>query len=166
MSSVIPDFQTTMRPLLTVIEDGAEHHFADALEQVCDLFALTEEQRRELLPSGAQSIIKNRVSWARTYMKKAGLVEAPRGRVQITQRGRQALSDCPERINIRYLMTFPEFVEFQNKGRQPPSEQEEQTPEEKTTPEEQINTAYLSLRKALAADLLEQIHKQTPVFFE
>ena len=66
MSYTIPDFQTTMRPLLTVIEDGKEHHFSDALEKVCDFFALTEEQRRELLPSSTQTIIKNRVGWART----------------------------------------------------------------------------------------------------
>ena len=163
----IPDYQSTFRPLLCSIEDGYERLFNDAFESVCQHFQLNEEQRQERLPSGTQTVIKNRVSWARTYMKKAGLVLAPRGKIQITERGRQALLDCPEKITVKYLKQFPEFQEFHTKKRTitsstPATQDDEST----TTPEEQMAEAYKSIQESLATDLLENIQKQSPAFFE
>ena len=162
----IPDFQATMRPLLCAVEDGAEVSFQQALDKVCNYFQLTDAEKQELLPSGTQTVIKNRLSWARTYMKKAGLILAPRGKIQITELGRTALLECPERIDIRYLQKYPEFQTFQNLRRKDGTTQVELSTLEESTPEEQLAAAYKSMRRTLAADLLENIQKQTPAFFE
>jgi len=82
-----------MLPLLSLAADGKEHRFRDAIEELALHFDLTEDERKELLPSGTQATFNNRVGWARTYMKKAGLLESPRrGYFKITEKGMQALS--------------------------------------------------------------------------
>jgi restriction system protein len=70
----IPDFQTLMLPLLRLAADGQEHRFRDVIEQLAAEFGLTEVERAELLPSGTQPLFDNRVAWARTYLKQAGLL--------------------------------------------------------------------------------------------
>ncbi len=164
----IPDFQGTMRPLLNSVADGSVHQFNDAFSRVCEHFQLTDEEKTEKLPSGKQTVIRNRVAWARTYMQKAGLLTAPgRSQLQITDRGLQALQDCPERIDAKYLKQFPEFKDFHTRKKK------DKTPETTTsnddvaeTPEEQIENAHSSLRENLASDLLEMIKQQSPTFFE
>ena len=74
----IPDYQSVMLPLLRYAADGQEHSVREAIEALADEFHLTDEERKELLPSGGQATFDNRVGWARTYMKKAGLLESPR----------------------------------------------------------------------------------------
>jgi restriction system protein len=110
----IPDYQTLMLPLLKHTADGQEHSFHSLVESLTADFKLTDAERRELLPSGGQFVFDNRVGWARTYMKKAGLLSASkRGVVQITERGLEALATHPKRIDNKVLRQYPEFLEFQ-----------------------------------------------------
>lgn len=158
-----------MRPLLVAVTDGATHQFNDAFEHVCLFFQLSDEERAEKLPSGKQPVIRNRVAWARTYMKKAGLLTAPgRSQLQITERGIKALQDCPERVDVKYLKQYPEFLEFHTAKKKDKTEEviSKSTDDESATPEEQIEDAYGSLRASLASDLLDMIKSQTPAFFE
>jgi restriction system protein len=84
----IPDYQSIMLPLLKFASDGQEHSLRGSIEALADEFDLTGEERRELLPSGQQATFDNRVGWARTYMKKAGLLKTTRrGFYLITDRG-------------------------------------------------------------------------------
>jgi restriction system protein len=113
----IPDYQTVMLPLLRFAADGQEHSLREAIEKLADYFDLSEEERKELLPSGARATFDNRVGWARTYMKKAGLLESPRrGYFKITDKGVQALETNPEVINVKFLEQYPEFLEFKTKS--------------------------------------------------
>src|SRR5215210_8667092 len=113
----IPDYQTVMLPLLRLAANGEEHSLRDAIEKLADHFHLSEEERKQLLPSGAQATFDNRVGWARTYMKKAGLLESPRrGYFRITDRGLQALEQKPETINVKFLEQYPEFLEFKTRS--------------------------------------------------
>jgi len=97
----LPDYQTVMLPLLKYLGDRDEHSVSDSIEAVSDEFTLSAEERLQLLPSGTSTIIGNRVAWARTYMKKAGLLESPRrGFIRITQRGLDILNKRPLRIEI------------------------------------------------------------------
>jgi restriction system protein len=165
----IPDFQSLMLPLLKYIEDGKEHELQDTIDALAQQFGLTQEERREVLPSGRQPIIDNRVGWARTYMKKAGLVETTRrGYFRITERGIKVLKENPGEINIRYLKKFPEFVEFQAMKREKEELEKEGGTEAKEllTPEESIETAYQRLRQNLATELIQQIKNCSPPFFE
>ncbi|RRD01823.1 restriction endonuclease [Amphritea balenae] len=162
-----------MRPLLVAVQDGQTHRFNDVIESVCNYFQLTEEEMRERLPSGKQTYIKNRLAWARTYMNKAGLTAAPgRGQIQITDRGLQAIQDCPDRVDVRYLRQYPEFVEFHKVKSKPNTAiAEDRTSEvaetaDDTDPQERLERAHTEIQQALASDILESIQEQTPQFFE
>jgi len=114
----IPDYQTCMLPLLRLASDGAEHTLKDAVPALADIFQLTDAERTEFLPSGQQAILNNRVAWAKTYLKKAGLLEAPRrGVFVITDRGKQVLAKNPPKIDLKLLEQFPEFLAFKAKSK-------------------------------------------------
>src|SRR5215204_5835502 len=158
-----------MLPLLRFAADKREHSTREAIEELADHFGLTEDERKELLPSGRQATFDNRVGWARTYMKKAGLLESPkRGYFKITDRGMQALSTKPETINVKFLEQYPEFLEFKTKSNTKSTMAETDTtvPTEERTPQEVIEDAYVTIRSGLASDLLEQIMRSSPSFFE
>src|ERR1700728_2229366 len=108
----IPDYQSLMLPLLKTAADGKEHKKTEVLNELAKHFGLTEGERKELLPSGNEAIFDNRLGWARTYLKKAGLIQyTQRGHFQLTDRGKAVLAQKPEVRNVAYLRQFPEFVE-------------------------------------------------------
>src|SRR5689334_12252332 len=110
---MIPDYQTLMLPFLKVVADGKEYKVNDVVEILAKQFNLTEDERKELLPSGTAFLFSNRVGWARTYLKKAGLLDSQRrGIIYITDRGKKTLSENLSEINVKYLSQFPEFIEF------------------------------------------------------
>jgi restriction system protein len=162
----IPDYQTLMLPLLKEVSDGREHSFPSIVDALAAEFKLSENERRELLPSGGQFVFNNRVGWARTYMKKAGLLSAPkRGVVQITERGLGVLKD-KKPVNNKTLRGFPEFVEFQSKSADARESVETTVATEQLDPRENIEEGYQRIRKQLSAELLKQIKECSPQFFE
>jgi len=164
----IPDYQTCMLPFLRYLSDGAEHTLRDAEENLGEHFKLTPAERAELLPSGQQGIFKNRIGWARTYLKKAGLLESPkRGVFKITQRGLKTLASNPARIDVKYLEQFPEFIEFRKISKpENGATASTELPPSRTTPEEAIELAHQGLREQLAAELLIRVLGCSPTFFE
>lgn len=171
----IPDYQTAMLPLLRLTADGQEHRFRDAVEQLATEFQLTDEERSELLPSGTAFLFDNRVGWARTYLKQAGLLAAPkRGVFRITPTGQALLAQKPERLDVERLLQFEEFRAFRARRRgaidEPGNESmpvaERPIAAETQTPEDQLASAYRRLRQELVLDLLEQVKASTPAFFE
>ncbi len=163
----IPDYQETMLPLLRFAGDGAEHSLRDAIEALAGEFKLSDEERRELLPSGQQEVFDNRVGWARTYMKKAGLLRTTRrGFFEITERGVDALKTKPARIDSKFLEQFQEFREFKALRRPSAASGEQEDLELTRTPEEALERAYQNLRNDLAADLITQIKQSPPLLFE
>jgi len=161
----IPDYQTIMLPVLKEISDRHEHSLQNLIEVLAGRFKLTESERQELLPSGGQFIFHNRVGWARTYLKKAGLLSTPkRGVMQITDRGLQVLSDNPSRIDNKVLRQFPEFLEFQ--GAKEETSTGPETVAEQLDPQENIEAGYQRIRKELSAELLTRIKSCSPSFFE
>jgi len=163
----IPDYQTTMLPLLRFAADSAEHSLREAIEALAGEFKLSDEERRELLPSGQQEVFDNRVGWARTYMKKAGLLRTTRrGFFEITERGIEALEKKPSRIDGKFLDQYQEFRDFKSLRRQPATNGEQEELELTRTPEEALERAYQNLRSDLAADLITQIKQSPPSLFE
>jgi restriction system protein len=75
---MIPDYQSLMLPLLKLVSDRQEHKYRDLIENLATEFQVTDEERKELLASGNQAIFDNRVGWAKTYLKKAGLLDSPK----------------------------------------------------------------------------------------
>ncbi len=160
----IPDYQTLMLPMLIFLGDEQEHSLRETIDALAYQFNLTAEERRELLPSGQQAIFNNRVGWARTYMKKACLIESTRrGYFRINQRGLEILKQKPLKIDVKFLGQFEEFREFKALRRDKTVEIEEARTE---TPEEILSNAYQTLRNDLAKELLNQIKSSPPSLFE
>lgn len=168
---MIPDYQTLMLPVLLLAAAG-ETHVADVAERIADDLGLTQAERDELLPSGRQRVLHNRIHWAKFYMSKAGLIASPaRGRFVATDKGNALLATSPQRIDVALLMKEPEFRDFyKNEG----AAVEENgslataagaTPP-RTTPEEQIDAAFAFMQAALRDELLQRILSNSPAFFE
>lgn len=163
----IPDYQSIMLPLLRFASDEKEHSLREAIEGLSGEFGLTDDEKKELLPSGQQPTFDSRVAWARTYMTKAALLESPRrGYFRITQRGRDVLSKNPTQINVKFLEQFPEFIEFRAKRNEPKEEAHVSETENLQTPGELLESAYQKLREDLAAELLKTVKECSPSFFE
>ena len=188
----IPDFQRVMQPLLSLLRDGNEHRSRNYIEALGEHFGLSHEERRQLLPSGRQSVFDNRVAWAATYLGKAGLLERPRrGTVRITERGRRVLDTNVARIDIPYLSQFPAFEEFHRRSTPQGATamtsgiangaresalvtadaDEKQLPSDDVsivgqTPAELLESSYQQLRQALGDELLDRINRAPPRFFE
>lgn len=173
----IPDFQSLMLPVLRVADDGNEHSNREAIDVLGNQFNLSDEERLTLLPSGQSLRFDNRVHWAITHLKQAALVDRPRwGYFKITPRGVQVLQGNPQRIDMRFLMQFPEFLEFRkrfgqrgingNNDASPGHVAEVQVTTESQTPEELMWEGYQRIRQDLAQELLARIKGCSPSFFE
>lgn len=168
----IPDFQTVMLPLLMHLNDGKEHSNQETLKDLAEHFQLTDDELAQRLPSGLQAIFTNRIAWAKSHLKAAGLIEAPRrGYHKICPRGLEVLKANPARVDLRLLNQFPEYVEF----RTPKDDVGEPKPEiapqtaaetDKWTPEDHLEYGYQKIREQLAADLLAKVKDGSPAFFE
>ena len=166
---MIPDYQSLMLPLLKLVSDKQEHKYRDLIEKLAIEFQITDEERKELLASGNQAIFDNRVGWAKTYLKKAGLLDSPkRATFVITQIGLDTLKKNPDRVDAKYLRQFPAFLEFQNASRNDNETEEETTviAVSEQTPEENLDKAYQRIRKSLASELLQNVVDLSPTFFE
>jgi len=162
-----------MLPLLRLTSDGAEHRYRDAVETLAAEFDLDEDERRELLPSGRAQLFGNRVGWARTYLVKAGLLESvKRGVFRITDCGQAALREFQNEITSKDLQKFGDFRDWRDRRNDAPELAQSDTslsttnPDAEMTPEETLEQAYLSMRRELAEELLDQIKAAPPELFE
>jgi restriction system protein len=163
----IPPFQDIMLPFLKFLADGKEHSKQEAIFALAEEFGLTPNELSALLPSGRQEIFTNRVSWTRTYLSKANLVQPTRrGHFQITPQGLEVLRQKPTRVDVKYLNQFEEFREFRNLRHDRQDTPEPASGESLITPEEALENAYEQLRENLAGELLQQIKSSSPGLFE
>ena len=166
----IPDYQSLMLPVLSASSRG-EVRVGTVVDELALQLGLSPQERGELLPSGRQAIFANRVHWAKTYLSKAHLVEAPRrGHFRITPRGVSVLESMPARIDNKFLMQFEEFNQFRDQSC-PPADQHdaEAVPplEDQTrTPDETMRLAFRQIDVALGQDLLDRVRSAPPEFFE
>ncbi len=166
----IPDYETLMHPLLSRLADEQIRVVKDVVAQLADEFKLTLEERAQLLPSGGTLTFASRVGWAKTYLKKAGLVQQPkRGLVQITDQGKAALAQQPVRIDVGFLEQFSSFLDFRNSSREKPisTRLNDVLPlPSDLTPDEVIEAAYQRSISALADEVLERVKACSPIYFE
>ncbi len=162
----IPDFQTIMRPMLENLADGKAHKNRETNEFLAEHFQLSEEELSEMLPSGYARLFDNRIGWAKTHLKGAGLIESPaRAKYRITQRGQDALSQTDQPINLAYLKQFEEYKDFQS-GSKNEKPKEPETSTDELTPLEHIEFGYQKVREELELELIEKVKVGSPAFFE
>lgn len=187
----IPDYQTVMRPVLAWLADGEVRRTREVREAMVEAFDLTPEERAEMLPSGRQRVIDNRVGWAITYLAQAGLIHRPsRGRAQISDRGRAALKAHPDRIDSATLRDYPGFRDFVGRTREAtatvtpvvddgstlldlpapmPAEapgQDESSVLTESTPSDLVEQAIAQNRAAVEGDVLAAALSLSPTGFE
>ena len=75
---LIPDFLSILLPLMRLCADGKEHAISETTEALADQFKLSDDERNALLPSGVQEVLRYRFAWAKSHLKMAGLLEAPK----------------------------------------------------------------------------------------
>ena len=163
----IPKYYELYKPLLQCLADGNVHALKEIKTRIAQHFGLTEAELAEPLPSGRQTYFANRVGWARTYLKKAGLLESPaRGTFQITEEGRRVLQEDPQVLDNGYLMRYPSFKAFV--GADVPGGEEEPSADapEAETPDDALENAFKRINQSLADDLLAEVMKLSPVAFE
>src|SRR5438876_11190767 len=164
----VPDYQSIMLPLLSQTSDKQLHRVRDLIAPLAAHFGLSAEERAQLLPSGTQPAFENRVFWAVTYLRKAGLIASPtRGFVQITKLGEALLAKKPPKINNSLLMQYPAFQEFRKPKAAPSGQMTVPTAvTDDGTPEETLEAMWLMLKNGLGQDLLAKIKSCSSKFFE
>jgi restriction system protein len=159
-----------MLPALALLGQASPRATGEVREVLANQFKLTPEELAQLLPSGKQTTFSNRVAWAYSYLKQAGLISSPkRGVYEISDRGREVLKNRPPKIDIPFLTQFPEFQEFRQSSDAGATPSATSQPEASTgvlTPDEEIRAGYDRLRAALASQLLERVKTVSPAGFE
>jgi restriction system protein len=166
-SMPVPDYQTLMRPVLELHSDGTEHAMRAVVAAMADRFGLTDDDRAQLLPSGRQTLIANRVNWAATYLVHAGVLERPRrAHTVITKRGRDLLSGTTGSIDARTLEQFPEFRAFRARTQAVTADASPEVSSQLEPPREAIPALVSEAHSVLAIELVERLREVSPEFFE
>lgn len=165
----VPKYDELMKPLLIAVSDGETYKMKDVTALLAEQLNLSSDDLAEMLPSGRQTVFKNRVGWVKTYLKKAGLLDSPaRATIVITNAGKQVVADNPEKIDSKYLEQFPSFVDFASA----PEPLDDSNPASEVpkpsdlTPDDQLVDAYKEINDSLASDLLSEVLKIPPYTFE
>lgn len=165
----VPKYDELMKPLLVAVKDGKEHKIKDVIAVLARRLILSKDDLAEMLPSGRQTVFKNRVGWAKTYLKKAGLLDSPaRATIVITDAGQQVVKENPAKIDSKYLERFPSFSDFISVGKTTDDDNIVLPTPKPTdlTPDDQLEDAYKEINASLAADLLSEVMKIKPHTFE
>ena len=166
----VPDYQSLMLPTLKAFADHAESSLAEIRDRVAAAEGLSDDDVRELVPSGGQTTFSNRVSWAVNYMMHASLLERiGRGAYRLTNDGQRLLASPPSRIDNQLLRKYPSFAEWKNRSRPPSSDSgntDVQQPEYSETPDDAMARAARQLSAGLEADVLDRVRDAPPAFLE
>lgn len=165
----VPKYDELMKPLLEAVEDGQLYKIKDIYTVLTQQLRLGSDELSEMLPSGRQTVFRNRVGWAKTYLKKAGLIDSPaRASIVITDAGKKVLQENPEKIDSKYLERFPSFRDFSSAvpSDEPGNKESSAGTVYDLTPDDQLEDAYKQINASLASDLLSEVMKITPYTFE
>lgn len=165
----LPKYDELYNPLLTALQDGQVHGAKALTSEVAALLNLSAEDIAELDSNFHRSVFVNRLNWAKTYLKKAGLIDYPsRANYIITSAGKEVLTSDIQLTNAYLKAHYPSFVDFVsgNLTETSLSHDDAVFPDDTKTPEEQLDNICKTITSALADDLLTEIMQQTPAFFE
>lgn len=163
----VPGYQEFMFPILKFLSDEQVKSKRSIIDAMAVNFKLTEQELNETLPSQTQPTYENRIGWAITYLKKAGLLSSPtRANFQITQEGKKIVDDNITNLNAKYLEKYESFLEFQKLTHKQNNKTNEINTQDNAAPLENIINNYEILKKKVCDDLLNKILEQSSDFFE
>ncbi len=163
----VPGFQDFMLPMLECIKDGNVYKSLDVIERVASILNLSDDDKSQQNFSKTQAVYYNRAMWARTFLKKAGLLIYPeKGFTQITQEGLELLNTKPKKITVAMLKKYAAFRKFASSKKDEQSDTQTNVTEIEKTPDEMIEDAKAILTADLEDTLLSKIMDNSPSFFE
>ena len=163
----VPKFFSFFVPMLKVLYEQSPMKVKVLREAVADEMMLSDSDKSEMLPSGAQPTYANRVYWAIQYLKNAGLIEAvSRGEYAITEEGRKAYKNDGDKIDLKYLERYDSFLKFHHGASNIKEKPVSQTQSEDLTPLESMEAADDAMRLELSKSLIKAIMDCSPDFFE
>ena len=164
---MLPRYDEFYMPLLHVLQDGKTYTMKEVKKRIAENLHLSDEVLLERLASGRQSVYDNRVNWAKTYLKKAKVVESPkRAQIMITDRWKALIASGEVVTNALLEEKYPEFAEFCGKK---DIDETVATPTlalSEETPQEVLDRVYGTINEQLADELLAEIMGQSAKFFE
>ena len=162
----IPSFEAFLKPALQIYaKNKNEIRPRDIQDEISKVFNFTDEEKKEMLPSKTETVLKNRIQWAVYYLFRAGLVERTnRGYYKITDLGIKE-SNTDDEINVNYLKKFPSFIEFSN-NKSENIKSNDIKKEENQTPDEMILNAQTVYLENLQNELLTKLKQVDPIKFE
>ncbi len=162
----VPKYNEMFGVFLKALADGEVHDYKDVKKYAINALHLTPTDLEEMLPSGNESTFSNRIGWARTYLKKACLIESPsRAHFALTPEGKAALPDA-DIIDNAYLERFDSYRRFitESSGRE--FTESDTTDKEGQSPLEQFESSFEAINATLASDILDEVMKLSPAEFE
>ena len=163
----IPSLYEITLPLLQYLQDEIPKTKKEMVEFVCAHFKLTETERKQLKPSGGQTLVDNRCGWAKFELKKAGLIEVLADKtMKITSSGQEILRKNPNEINRKYLMGIPTYFEYINNLKDDDNSDLATPVDENASSEDIMNSGFRKYRQELESDILDKVKNNTPDFFE
>ena len=166
----LPKYDEFYRLVLNALQDGKSHSMKEVRNSIAQTLHLTEQDLSETLSNGS-SVYAGRVGWAKTYLKKAEMIDSPqRGYITITPAGQSLLASNEPITNALLAKLSPAFLDFYRpqSGNSTPTQSDSgntqiSTPE---TPQETFERVYNLINEQLADELLNDVLNQSPVFFE
>ena len=163
----MPNYDEIYNEILNAVADGESHGIEVIRTSVAKQKSVTNEERSILLERGTKPVFDDRVGWARTYLKAAGLIEYPsRGLTRITAEGKNVLNSNLPRIDNTFLNRYDSFKQFLARGKSGKSSDSVKATEDTETPSERMQSAFSEINDSLADELLTEIMSQAPAFFE
>lgn len=157
-----------MKPLILVLKEkkGVLTN-TEALENVIRKLQLTPDQQNQKMENG-KNLIQYRLRWAKTYLKKAGLIETIDNKsFRLSQLGENLDLNKVEKFTSKFLSQYESFRAFKSRDNLEKNENQHHLNEsDENTPEEIIENASSLLNQSLRQDLLEKIKQNSPQFFE
>lgn len=163
----VPKYFEMHKPTLKFLSDGKIHTSREIKAYLIDYFNLNNEDVMMMVPSGRITYLSNRASWARTYLKNAGLIESPaKGKFIITEEGQKAFLESPEVIDSDYLMKYDSFRTFKNRTQSEDTDIQKSLEDNSETPDDALENAFKQINASLADDILSEVMKLSPTAFE
>ena len=168
----VPKYNEFFSPVLRALETGEIKHVAKIRKFALDYLNVSEEDRKEMLPSNTQRLVDNRVNWSITYLRKANLIErVARGKYKITNTGLRVLHEKKDHVELKDLYQFDSFRQFINTDTMSEEKKDLSKPSvledlQEGTPQDNLNASMEQINKELSANLLSEIMERSPAFFE
>jgi restriction system protein len=156
----LPKFNETFNPILDILSDGQIIHRSELLKRVEDkYYSKLPKELLEMKTKSGEILIRNRIAWGKSYLKKGGFVHYPkRGMVQITQKGKETLFNKLELKDVT-----SDFLNFYTEE----NDKNSNTKEIKSsTPQDLLDTGFSAIEIQTKNELFDKLKELDPFYFE